>query len=41
MEGIQSRSDWPHQRFSGVDFSKPGRHDVHFTITRDAGKIDV
>jgi hypothetical protein len=26
--------------FQGVDFSKPGRQDVHFTITRDAGKID-
>ena len=33
-------SDWPMSAFQGVDFSKPGRQDVHFTITRDAGKID-
>jgi hypothetical protein len=33
-------SDWPMTSFAGVDFSKPGRQDVHFTITRDAGKID-
>jgi hypothetical protein len=34
------QSDWPANSFQGVDFSKPGRQDVHFTITRDAGKID-
>jgi hypothetical protein len=34
------QSDWPASSFQGVDFSKPGRQDVHFTITRDAGKID-
>jgi len=33
-------SDWPGNAFQGVDFSKPGRQDVHFTITRDAGKLD-
>src|SRR5438270_9058654 len=33
-------SDWPASSFQGVDFSKPGRQDVHFTITRDAGKIE-
>jgi hypothetical protein len=33
-------SDWPATSFQGVDLSKPGRQDVHFTITRDAGKID-
>jgi hypothetical protein len=33
-------SDWPSTSFSGVDFSKPGRQDVHFTIVRDAGKIE-
>lgn len=33
-------SDWSASVFVGVDFSKPGRQDVHFTITRDAGKID-
>ena len=34
------QSDWPMSSFQGVDFSKPGRQDVHFTITRDAGKIE-
>ena len=34
------QSDWPASSFPGVDFSKSGRQDVHFTITRDAGKID-
>ena len=33
-------TDWPMTSFQGVDFSKPGRQDVHFAITRDAGKID-
>lgn len=33
-------SDWLASSFQGVDFSKPGRQDVHFTIARDAGKID-
>src|SRR5947199_9973434 len=34
------QSDWPANSFQGVDFSKAGRQDVRFTITRDAGKID-
>ena len=34
------QSDWPGNSFQGVDFSKAGRQDVHFTIARDAGKID-
>ncbi len=33
-------SDWPTSSFQGVDFSKAGRQDVHFTIARDAGKIE-
>jgi hypothetical protein len=33
-------SDWPMSDFPGVDFSKPGHQEVHFIITRDAGKID-
>jgi hypothetical protein len=38
--GMSSHSsDWATSDFPGVDFSKPGRQDVHFTITRDAGKI--
>ncbi|MBZ5651149.1 MAG: hypothetical protein LAO18_11760 [Acidobacteriia bacterium] len=33
-------SDWPVGMFIGVDFSKPGRQDVRFVISRDAGKIE-
>jgi len=33
-------SDWPISSFQGVDFSKSGRQDVRFTITRDAGKLE-
>ena len=33
-------SDWSTSLFVGVDFSRSGRHDVHFTISRDAGKIE-
>ena len=33
-------SDWPTSSFPGVDFSRSGRQDVHFTIVRDAGKIE-
>jgi hypothetical protein len=36
----QHESDWPMSSFQGLDFSKSGRQDVHFTISRDAGKID-
>src|SRR5713226_4974989 len=33
-------SDWPASDFSGLDFSKAGRQEVHFTIARDAGKFE-
>jgi hypothetical protein len=33
-------SDWAISSFSGIDFSKSGRQDVHFIVTRDAGKIE-
>src|SRR6266705_3130088 len=33
-------SDWPASEFSGVEFAKPGRQEVHFTIARDAGKFE-
>jgi hypothetical protein len=36
----QHESDWPTSAFQGVDFSKAGRQDVRFTITRDAGKVE-
>ena len=39
-ENSSHESDWPATSFQGVDFSKAGRQDVHFTIARDAGKID-
>src|ERR1022692_1061647 len=38
-ESSSHESDWPASSFPGVDSSKPGRQDVRFTITRDAGKI--
>jgi hypothetical protein len=33
-------SEWAASAFQGVDFSKPGRQNVDFTIARDAGKIE-
>jgi hypothetical protein len=33
-------SDWPLTAFQGLDISKPGRQEVHFTILRDAGKFE-
>ncbi|MGC2767474.1 MAG: hypothetical protein WB607_18345, partial [Candidatus Acidiferrum sp.] len=33
-------STWPLSAFVGLDVSKPGKQDVKFTITRDAGKFD-
>jgi hypothetical protein len=37
---FHSSSDWPVSEFSGLDLSKSGRQDVHFTITRDAGRFE-
>src|SRR5216683_2297319 len=37
---FHTSSDWPVSDFSGLDFSKPGRQEVHFTIARDAGKFE-
>jgi hypothetical protein len=36
----EHESDWPLSAFQGLDVSKSGRQQVHFTITRDAGKFD-
>lgn len=33
-------SDWPLSVFQGLDTSKAGRHEVHFTVSRDAGKFE-
>src|SRR6266403_5202334 len=37
---FHTSSDWPASDFSGLDFSKSGRQQVHFTIARDAGKFE-
>jgi len=37
---FHTSSDWPASDFPGLDFSKPGRQEVHFTISRDAGKFE-
>src|ERR1700676_5584267 len=33
-------SDWAASSFQGVDFSKAGRQDIHFTITGGGGTQD-
>ncbi len=37
---FHTSSDWPMSDFSGLNFSKAGRQEVHFTIARDAGKFE-
>ena len=36
----QSGSEWPVDAFRGLDLATEARHDVAFTITRDAGRFD-
>lgn len=36
-----SSSDWNIADFQGLDWSTPARHDVHFTIKRDAGVFNA
>jgi hypothetical protein len=36
----QHESDWPTSAFQGLDLATRARHDVSFTITRDAGRFD-
>jgi hypothetical protein len=36
----QSESDWPVSAFQGLDLSASAKHDVKFSITRDAGRLD-
>ena len=35
------QSDWPVRTLQGIDLATPGKHDVHFTISREAGRIDA
>jgi hypothetical protein len=35
-----SENDWPVSAFQGLDLATRARHDVKFTITRDAGRFD-
>jgi hypothetical protein len=37
---FNTSSDWNASDFHGLDWSTPGRHDVRFTISRDAGTIE-
>src|SRR5713226_9462053 len=37
---FHTSSEWPATDFSGLDFSKAGRQEAHFTIARDAGKFE-
>lgn len=36
----QSEMDWPLAELKGLDLANSARHDVKFSITRDAGRID-
>jgi hypothetical protein len=38
---FDSSSDWQLSDFRGLDWTTAARHDVHFTIVRDAGTIDA
>jgi hypothetical protein len=37
---FNTSSDWNASDFSGIDWSTPGKHDVRFTIARNAGSIE-
>ena len=37
---MNNESDWPVSALQGLDVTKAGRQDVHFTISRDAGRFD-
>lgn len=37
----QHDSDWPVSALQGLDLATPGRHDVRFTISREAGRIEA
>jgi hypothetical protein len=37
---FQTSSDWAKSEFSGLDFSRAGKQEVRFAVTRDAGKFN-
>src|SRR5215471_14477822 len=37
---FHSSSQWHTSDFQGLDLNQAGRHEVHFTISRDAGRFD-
>jgi len=37
---LQSSSDWPLSQFQGLDSTSSGRHDVKFTVAREAGRFE-
>jgi hypothetical protein len=37
---FHSSSEWEVKEFTGLDLSKAGRQEVHFAITRDAGRFE-
>ena len=37
---MHSGSDWPVSAFEGLDLATSARHDVTFTVARDAGRLD-
>jgi len=37
---FDSSSDWQLADFRGLDWTSAGKHDVHFSVVRDAGTID-
>ncbi len=37
---FSTSSDWNVSELQGLDLTSPGKHDVHFTIARDAGNVE-
>ena len=37
---FSTSSDWSIADLSGLDVTSPGKHDVHFAVVRDAGRLD-
>ena len=41
MDSRSNESEWPVSALQGIDLATPGKHDVTFTINREAGRIDA